>query len=286
MTGSAPKHSKQFSFGVCFVIVGMALRLPGIADRVFCLPFAARMWWPESAKVQPCAISRKTKPQLALELIKLVRSWTDDSRAVRVVGDIGYSCETILKGMPKGVHMTGRVRMDSALNELPPDPAPRRRGRPRKKGQRLPTPAEMFQDPDLPWSKVEAFRYGKPVSLRVHRFTAIWYHAAGNKHLAFVLVRDPSKKHADCVFVDTDADGAADPQCRTEGAVIRAPLFAYWSDSLVAPWFVKHFSTGSKLIARICPWYKHKSHYTFSDMLAAARRSRFSPGILSEAGYM
>ncbi|MFC1834864.1 hypothetical protein ACFL2Q_09040 [Thermodesulfobacteriota bacterium] len=48
-----------------------------------------------------------------------------------------------------------------------------------------------------------------------HRFTAICYHAAGNEPLTFVLWHDPSGKHADCVFFDTD------PEASTEQIVER-----------------------------------------------------------------
>jgi hypothetical protein len=33
--------------------------------------------------------------------------------------------------------------------------------------------------------------------------------------------------------------GSADPQCRTEKAVTRTPLMAYWSYSLLVVWFVQ-----------------------------------------------
>jgi hypothetical protein len=310
--GAAPKHSKRFSYGVCFVIIGMAVRLPGIAERTFCLPFAARLWWPESAKVKPGGVPRRTKPQLALDLITLARSWIDESYKVRVVGDIGYSCETILKGRPKGVHFTGRVRMDSALYYLPEEPVKRSQGRPRKKGARMPTPAHMFADPGLAWAEVKAVCYGETVRLMVHRFMAIWYHAAGNEHLTFVLCHDPAGKHANCVFFDTDPEaagesivelyasrfsieitnretkrllGAADPQCRTEKAVMRSPMMAYWSYCMVVVWFACHFSTARRFVDKVAPWYKRKKVYTFSDMLAAARRSHFSAFFSSEAGH-
>ncbi len=40
-------------YGLCFVITGLAVRLPGITDRVFCLPYAARLWWPPRTNVKP-----------------------------------------------------------------------------------------------------------------------------------------------------------------------------------------------------------------------------------------
>jgi DDE superfamily endonuclease len=312
--GSAPKltkKAKQKGYGVCFVIIGLAVRLPHISDRVFCLPYAARLWWPQKAKVKPQGLPYKTKPQLALDLIRLSHSWLEEGERLRVIADLGYCCETVLKGRPKDAHVTGRLLKTSALFGLVESPAMRRRGRPRKKGIRLATPKAMFEDPNLSWSEIKVFCYGKEITLKVHQFTALWYHSAGEEAVSVVLCRDPRGKHPDAVFFDTDPTasavqiveryaarwsiemtnretkqllGAAEPQCRKENSVIRAPMFAYWAYSFVVLWFVRQFSTAKNLIAEPAPWYSQKKDFTFSDMLAAARRSHFSLRISSEAG--
>ena len=312
--GSAPKNSKkakQTRYGVCFVIIGLAIRLPGISDRVFCLPYAARLWWPQKTKVKPKGLPYKTKPQLGLDLINLTHSWLEEGERLRVVTDLAYCCRTVLKGRPKGVDLTGRMKPGSALFALFESPAVRGRGRPRKKGDRLPTPAAMFQDPNLRWSEIKVFCYGKQIRLLVHQFTALWYHSAGEEPVSVVLCRDPKGKYADTVFFETDRTastkdivtryaarwsieitnretkqllGAEDPQCRKENSVIRTPMFAYWAYSFVVLWFVRQFSTAKNLVAEPAPWYRQKKNFTFSDMLAAARRSHFSLGISAKAG--
>jgi len=311
--GSAPKRpgkkgekGKQTGYGVCFVLMGLAIRLPGISDRVFCLPYAARLWWPKKTKVKPKGLPYKKKPQLGLELMNMTHSWLEDGQRLRVITDLAYCCETVLKGRPSGVHVTGRMKPSSALFALPEHPAVRGRGRPRKKGDRLQTPATMFADPNLPWSAIKALCYGKEIRLLVHQFTVLWYHSAGEEAVTVVFCRDPRGKYADTVLFDTDVTasakevveryaarwsievtnretkqllGAAHPQCRNENAVIRTPMFAYWAYSFVVLWFVRQFSTAKHLVAQPAPWYRRKKNYTFSDMLAAARRSHFSKGI-------
>jgi hypothetical protein len=291
------------------VIIGLAVRLPGISDRVFCLPFAARLWWPRKAKVRPSG-PYKTKPTLAVELITLTRSWLEDGQRMRVVHDSAYCCETVIKGRPKDIHITGRIRKDSALHAVPEVPAVRGPGRPRKKGYRLPTPAAMFADPSLAWTETKVMCYGKERTVLVYQLSALWYNSAGEEPLNLVLSRDPSRKCKDTVFFDTDPLatageiieryaarwsievtnretkhllGAAEPQCRKENSVIRAPMFAYWSYSFVVLWFVDQFHTAKNLVADPPPWYRHKSNYTFSDMLAAARRSHFSIRVSEDA---
>jgi hypothetical protein len=252
----------------------------------------------------------KKKSELALELIHLTHSWTDRDRLIRVVTDLSYCCETVIKGRPRGTHITGRIRKDSALYELSHESIVRGRGRPRKKGRRMPAPAALFQDPTLQWQEIHIGSGPRALIRQVYTFTAIWYHAVGNEPLRFVLSRDLSGTYADTVFVDTDLDatpdeiiaryaarssievtnretkeflGAADPQCRSEQSVARAPLFAYWAYSLVVLWFVRHFHTARLFVADPGPWYRHKKNFSFSDMLAAARRSHFNLVFMKEA---
>jgi hypothetical protein len=304
--GDAPKTGKPIGYGVCFVIIGVAVRLPGISDRVFCLPYAARLWWPEKAKVKPVGRKHKSKSELGAELISLTRSWLDPSITLRVIVDGGYSNKQLLQDRPKGVHITGKVRVDGALYAPVEQGLLKGRGRPRKKGNRLPTPRSLFDGYwGSQWEWIWISLYGQQTMVCIRRFEAIWYKAAGNELLSIALVRDPAGKYPDTAFFDTDTTasdhqtikrfthrwsieitnretksllGSADAQCRLEASVTRAPLMAYWSYCLVVLWFVDQWRKGKDLLIYSAPWYAKRS-ITFSDMLAAARRSHFSTGI-------
>lgn len=303
--GDAPKTGKPIGYGVCFVIIGVVVRLPGISDRVFCLPYAARLWWPEKAKVKPVGEKHQSKSELGAGLIQLTRSWLDPSITLRVIVDGGYSNKQLLRGRPQGAHITGKVRMDAALYALVAQDPSVRRGRPRKKGDRLPCPGSIFTHEGTQWEWIWITLYGQETIVSVHHFQAIWYKAAGNEPLSIVMVRDPGGKYPDTVFFDTDTGasdeetiqrythrwsieitnreaksllGSADPQCRSEKSVTRAPLMAYWSYCLVVVWFVDQFRMGKDLLLPTAPWYAKRT-ITLSDMLAAARRSHFTPGI-------
>lgn len=229
---------------------------------------------------------------------------------MRIVTDLAYCCKTILKGRPRTLRVTGRMKKRSALFALFEPPAQRLRGRPRMKGHRLPTLGAMFRDPNLSWSQITVFCYGKRIRLMVHQFNALWYNSAGHEPVSVVLCRDPKGKSADTVNFDTDLTtsakevvepygarwsievtnretkrllGADEPQCRRETSVIRTPMFAYWSCSFVVLWFVQQFPSAGNLVAQPAPWYRRKKAFTFSDMLAAARRSHFQLRISSEA---
>jgi hypothetical protein len=306
--GDAPKTGRPIGYGVCFVIIGVAVRLPGISDRVFCLPYAARLWWPQKTKVKPVGEKHQSKSQLGAELIRLTRSWLDPSITLRVIVDGGYSNKQLIQGRPEGVHITGKVRMDAALYAVAPQQPTGKRGRPRKKGGRVPCPRSIFTHGGSQWEWIWISLYGKETIVSVYRFEAIWYKAAGNEPLSIVMVRDPSGKYPDTVFFDTDTAapdaqtiqrfshrwsieitnretksllGSADPQCRCRESVTRAPLMAYWSYCFVVVWFVDQFHRGRNLLLCTAPWYS-KRNVTFSDMLAAARRSYFTTGISRE----
>jgi hypothetical protein len=300
--GDAPKTGKPIGYGVCFVIIGVVVRLPGISGRVFCLPYAARLWWPQKAKLKPVGEKHQSKSELGAELIRMTRSWVDTSRTLRVIVDGGYSNRQIMQNRPQGVHITGKVRMDAALYALATQETSKR-GRPRKKGDRQPCPKSIFIQEKNLWEWVWITLYGQETIVSVYRFDAIWYKAAGNEPLSIVMVHDPGDKYPDTVFFDTDPAasdtetiqrfshrwsieitnretksllGSADPQCRCEKSVTRAPLMAYWSYCFVVVWFVNQFHEGKDLLVPSAPWYVKRS-ITFSDMLAAARRSHFGP---------
>jgi hypothetical protein len=311
--GSAPQGGKKIGYGVCFVVIGLAVRLPGISDRVFCLPYAARLWWPKNSRIKPQGFPYKTKPELALGLIRLTRSWVSGDIMLRVVVDGGYSNGTLVRNRPANVHITGKVRKDAVLYApVVPHNGSARRGRPRKKGIELPKPTQMFTYTLTDWDAVLIELYGKETVLLVRQFHAIWYRVGGNEVLSIVLVRDPDGDYPDAVLFDTDINatdeqtvdrfsnrwsieisnreikhllGSADPQCRCEKSVSRAPLMAYWSYCLVVLWFVDQLKKGKDFHFRRAPWYP-KKNITFSDMLAAARRSHLSQGILVERGVM
>ncbi|MGO9566849.1 MAG: transposase [Desulfomonilaceae bacterium] len=302
--GNAPKTGRPIGYGVCFVIVGVVVRLPGISDRVFCLPYAARLWWPQKAKVKPVGEKHQSKSELGAELIRLTRSWLDPSIILRIIVDGGYSNKQLLQGRPQGVHITGKVRMDAALYAVV-QKTTNRRGRPRKKGDRLPCPKSIFSRDESQWEWIWITLYGQETIVSVYRFEAIWYKAAGNEPLSIVMVQDLGGKYPDTVFFDTDTAtsdtetiqrfshrwsieitnretksllGSADPRCRCERSVTRALLMAYWSYCFVVVWFLDQFRAGKDLLVCTAPWYS-KRQVTFSDMLAAARRSHFIPGI-------
>jgi len=126
-----------------------------------------------------------------------------------VVGDSSFAALELLAAVSSFATMVTRLRLDAALYT----PAPPRRagqpGRPRKKGERLPTLEAVLSDSHTAWQAVEAtWWYGRAAKrLDVTTGTAVWYHSGMPiVPLRWVLVRDPEGDLDPKAFLCTDPD--------------------------------------------------------------------------------
>ena len=82
------------------------------------------------------------------------------ARPVHFVVDGRFTNKTLLRPLPSGTVLIGRIRKDSVLYDLPPtQPA---RGRPRRYGAVLPTPEALRVDATRPWQTVSAWAVDGP----------------------------------------------------------------------------------------------------------------------------
>ena len=113
--------------------------------------------------------------------------------------------------LPANADLVGRMVMNAALYEEPSAPKPGRSGRPRKKGERLPNPAEIAKSRKVRWTKTRVDIYGKSTRVWFKSVRALWYcvcapagNSAGTRLLRVVVVRDPSGRRRDDCFFTTD----------------------------------------------------------------------------------
>ncbi|MCC7370812.1 MAG: alpha/beta hydrolase [Chloroflexi bacterium] len=78
----------------------------------------------------------------ARALVALVAGWAD-GRTVYAVVDSAYAARPLLEGRPANVNSLSHLRPDAALWARPGRRRPGQRGRPRRKGHRLPMPTAM-----------------------------------------------------------------------------------------------------------------------------------------------
>jgi len=136
-------------------------------------------------------------------MIQKVACWVPD-RTLRVLGDSEYAGRSVSRQLPRNVHLISRMTMYAARYEVPPQ-LPGRRGRRRKKENRLPSPRHMGEDRHSPWIKTTLRLYGKRVRVWYKSVDALWYPSAGPRLLRVVVVRDPThRRHDDGFFSSTD----------------------------------------------------------------------------------
>src|SRR5439155_1098210 len=94
------------------------------------------------------------------------------------------------------VERIGPLRMDGALWTLPPPRQPGQKGRPRKRGARLPTPAAQAQTRTAhdAWHPLPVRLYGRQVTPLVFRGTALLYSALPDAPLPYGVVLAPLRQ--------------------------------------------------------------------------------------------
>ncbi len=288
---STRKH-KTFRFGTNWVVLGIAVPLPFRDDRYFCLPV---LWRVYRKKGQP---GHCTRTEAAAKMVRRLAEANPD-RTFWLVGDSAYINATTLRDRPANLQVIGPLPWKAALYARPTTPAVKRRGAPRKKGDRLANPRAMIEDTTTYPAQVESIELaGVERSLRVQVIRDIlWYHACKTEPVAVVLVRDPAGQWRDEALVVTDPSasaafviagycrrwsveltffdskqylGLSEPRVRAERSVERAHPMAWFVGSLTILWYSASGHAGAH-VHRDRPWYRDKISPTFTDMLGALR---------------
>lgn len=280
-----------FHWGHVWVVLAIVVKVP-IWNKSFALPVLARLY--RSKKL--CEAEGRSflkKTELAAQMLEILARALPH-RDLCVVADAAYANSSVVKKLPTNIDFIGRARLDAAIYARP---MKQRMGRPRVKGRRLPSPKDRATS-SRGWHSIEMEVYGRPVTLQVKVFDALWYIVSGGRCLRFVLIRGWPGHESDDVLCSTDMTlsaeeivrryclrwslevtfqeakgrlGFEDPQNRTEKAVERTAPFALWVYTLTVIWYLigGHRTKSARLASD--PWYQ-KTIPTFSDMLAAIRR--------------
>jgi hypothetical protein len=267
------------------------------AQRIWALPFMSVLA-PSERYYQQRERHPQTLLQRSAQMLKVLRRWLPQ-RDLVVVGDSAYAALDFLSAMQQ-LHLTfvTRLRLDAALYE--PAPPYSGKGRPRKKGQRLPTLAQVLQDAHTVWTTVSLAWYDEQVrDMQIASASAVWFHNGKSPlPIRWVLVRDPQGTYDPVGLLCTDAH--CDPLSIVTWYVQRWQLevtFAesrrhlgvetqrQWSDKAIArttplllglfSWvtLVAHalYTAHPSTAPRQAIWYP-KTVPTFSDALALVRQ--------------
>lgn len=191
-----------------WVVVAVAVCLPGTGIPILALPLLARLHLPGKGQAS-C-------PALARQMLAEILGWWPTWRFT-LVGDGAYATKTLLTDLDERVTFVGRLRGDAALYDpRVPTAKPGKRGRKPTKGPRLPSPKQAAQKADRQrlsvgawlWQGVEVVVYGCARSLQALAYQAVWPTVSGPRVLHVVVVRDPSGKMRDCYLFTTDLEAS------------------------------------------------------------------------------
>src|SRR5207248_569753 len=116
-----------------------------------------------------------TKLELLREMVGLLAGWAGE-RTIYLVVDSAYAGRTVLEDRPPNVQVVSRLRLDAALYAPPPPRRAGQKGRPRRRGDRLPAlPQQIAQR--RRWTALPVVLYGRSVTPRTFTLTALWYGA-------------------------------------------------------------------------------------------------------------
>lgn len=103
--------------------------------------------------------------------------------------DGSYTNESVLKKLPGGITLIGRIRKDTKLYLLPVNQP----GVGRKKvyGEKLPTPEEIRQSDDYPWQEVNAWAAGRMHKFNVKVIRTLKWRSAGPQHVLQLIIIRP-----------------------------------------------------------------------------------------------
>jgi len=285
--------------GLRWVCLMLLVPIPWAA-RTWALPFLTALA-PSERYSHAHGRRHKALTDWARQLLLVVRRWWPDRQLV-AVADSTYAALEFLAACQSWSHpvtVVTRLRLDAALYTLAPPRQPHQRGRPRLKGQRLPTLATVAADPQTHWTPVTVANwYGRGErTVAVVSETAVWYHTGlPPVPLRWVLIRDPAGTFAIQALLCTDR--TASPEQILAWFVLRWQLEVtfeetrrhlgvetqrQWSDLAIqrtTPALLGLFSLvtllaqpqmGTATHVRQAAWY-HKTLPTFADALAVVRR--------------
>jgi hypothetical protein len=284
--GSAAGPAKT-GYGNNWVVLAVRVRLP-MVSRPVAVPVMAKLVIKGTASASRLWLARRMAARLAAGL---------PTRRVHVTADSAYAGGE-LKQLPDGVTWTTRLRSNAALCGLPPERTGRK-GRPRKKGDRLPCLAKIAAG--AVFSQVTVTRYGKTETIAAHAFTCLWYSVTGTVPVTVILIRDKSKTGCDLALVTTEKDpgiarvieryaarwaievaiqdakqlfGTGQARNRTAAAVERTIPFMLACQALAVCWYATagHHPADAEARRRNAPWYTAKTEPSTADMTARLRR--------------
>lgn len=278
------------NWGHSWVVLGVLVQFPLWKDRVFCLPILFRLYLNKQA-AQRARRAQPSRPELAVQMLQVLCNHRKN-RQFHVIADSAYGGQSVLCHLPANCDLTSRLVLDARLHALPPARRAGTQGRPRKRGERLPTPEQMLSERA---ARLTLNLYGRRDRVRMADTTACVY-AAPNRLLRIVAVEPMTGGRPQQAFYSTRHEASAlevltwyawrwsievafhdskthlgfeEPQSWTRRAVERTAPVGMLLYSLIVKWFAEEGHRDYR--PANTTWYV-KPRASFGDMLATLRR--------------
>lgn len=272
------------------------------AKRVWALPFLTALC-PSERYYEKRVRGHKKLTDWARQMLFQAQRWLPGRQLV-VLADASFAALDFLWRVSQRVNpicVITRFRLDAALYCPAPPRWAGQKGRPRKKGTRLPTLQQGLKDPKTAWKKLRVPDwYGEgPKEVEIVSDTAVWFHnGLPALPIRWVLIQDPKGHFKPQALLCTDL--TVEPQQIVKWFVMRwrvevtfhevrthlgVETQRQWSDLAIArttPILLGLFSLitllahtqakRNKLPVRQAAWYT-KPLPTFSDALAMVRQT-------------
>lgn len=267
------------------------------AGRIWALPFLTVLAPSQRYNEQLGKRHKKITDWARQMMLQLRRRLPN--QLIIIVADSSYSVIDLLRSVRQYVCVITRIRLDAALYDVLPPRPEGQRGRPHKKGQRLPSLLQRLDDPTTQWSEIVIPKWYNQGSKKmlVASGTAIWYHAGmASLPIRWVLIKDPDAQIEPAALLSTDLEltpcqiinffiqrwtvevtfeevrahlGVETQRQWSDLAIARSTPILMALFSLVTIW-ADQLHKRNLLFLKPCAWYQ-KSCPTFSDAIASVR---------------
>jgi hypothetical protein len=231
-------------------------------------------------------------------MLRLLRNWFPD-REFTIVADGGFAAIEFAKFISQAywVDLVTRLRKDAQLFAEPINQ--HKRGRPRIKGVRLPSPQQLAKDETLQWQRATVHWYGgiQKEIMYTYQQALLYKPGKGTVKIAWIIVRDPDGKLDDEFFYTTDLSmspqemirhfverwsievtfeesrrllAVESTRNRKKESVLRSFPLLMGLFSIISLWYFDRYKE-QPVISTQQPWY-HKTEPTFADALIAIRK--------------
>jgi SRSO17 transposase len=294
------RKTALMNWGHSWVVLSVIVAFPFRPGHYFSLPILFRLYVNKKTAAKK-KLRYRTRPELAVELLAALCK-RHENRRFHVVGDSAYGGQSVLAHLPGNCDLTSRLGLNARLYDAPPVRKPGTNGRPRKRGQRLPTPRHMLAQRTR---RLTLNIYGRHDRSRVADRVARVY-AVPERPLRIVAVEPLTGGRKMQAFYSTCPEATAEqvltwyarrwsieetfhaakghlgfeqPQGWTRKAVERTAPTAMLLYSLIVLWFAaeghRHYRAPNR------PWYRSKCCASFADMLNTLRCETVREQVLS-----